>query len=542
MKSIRSFFAGAILGICILFSTSAVAQPGYLVPEGGGQYVDKFMSEFLALNKVKDPKVLIVPQARKVPKASSITLASRAFKKGGVQHIEVLDLSDLAKARKAIEDSDIIWMTGGSQTVLRRALQEADLVNLLHKKHKEGALIGGMSAGASVQSNVMMASGKKNPETGEWNTKLSHGLGLWSGVIIDQHFTDRNRLERLEEAIRMRPDQLGIGIDENAGVAYNGGNTFRVIGGTTVTVVKALNPSAKKDKIKLEVTVLKSGDEYVMDAVPSADDAHIAEGKGFFEFSVPERLDGKKMRVFYYRPAGDVTEMPVLFVMHGMLRNPDVYRDNWVALADEHKVLVVVPEFSKEDFPGSWAYNYGNIVTSKGVEIDEKYWSYSLIDPIFETVVKLTGSKAKQYDLFGHSAGSQFAHRFFLFNKDTKANRVVASNAGSYMMLDRDIDFPWGLGNTPVNKEYLKAAFSKQLVVQLGENDNDPNHHQLPKGKVAMQQGAHRLERGQYFFKTAQEFAKKEGLPFNWSIRTVPGAGHENKKMAVDAAKFLYGK
>ncbi|NGF57105.1 alpha/beta hydrolase [Parapedobacter sp. SGR-10] len=270
-------------------------------------------------------------------------------------------------------------------------------------------------------------------------------------------------------------------------------------------------------------------------------EAQITEGKGYFEFSDNEHLEGKKMRIFYYRPTGDVTRMPILFVMHGMLRNADVYRDNWVSLADKHKVLVIVPEFSNKDFPGSRAYNYGNVLTKGGNSVDEKYWSYSLIDPIFDYVVKITDSKVQLYDLFGHSAGSQFAHRFFLFNKDTKANRVVASNAGSYMVLDQHIAFPWGLKGTPVDKEHLRVAFAKQLVVQLGENDNDPNHHQLPKGKEAMKQGEHRFERGQYFFKTAREVAEKEGMSFNWSIRTVPGVGHQNGKMAVDAAEFLYG-
>lgn len=271
-------------------------------------------------------------------------------------------------------------------------------------------------------------------------------------------------------------------------------------------------------------------------------EAQIKQGKGLFEFTAYEHLDGKKMSVYYYLPVGDVSNMPVLFVMHGVLRNADVYRDNWVDLANKYKVLVIVPEFSQENFPRVRSYNYGNVLSKNGFSVDEKYWSYSLIDPIFDYVVKLTGSKSTQYDLFGHSAGSQFAHRFFMFKKNSKANRIVASNAGSYMALNNTVEFPFGLKGTGIGKDRLKKVFSKKLVVQLGEEDNDPNARHLPKDKEAMKQGAHRFERGHYFYKTAKKVAQAEGLDFNWEIRTVSEVAHNNAGMAIDAAAYLYGK
>lgn len=269
--------------------------------------------------------------------------------------------------------------------------------------------------------------------------------------------------------------------------------------------------------------------------------AQIEVGAGHFEFSEYAPLENKKIRVFYYRPTGNVTEMPILFVMHGVLRNADEYRDNWIQLADHYKVLVIVPEFTTEHFPGSRAYNFGNVQNKDGQPVAEKDWSYSLIDPIFDAVVRHTGSDATGYDLFGHSAGSQFAHRLFFLKTNTRADRIVASNAGSYMMPTLSIDFPFGLGKTAADAEQLKKALSKQLIVQLGEADNDPDAPYLPKGRESMKQGAHRFERGINFYNTARELAEKEGVSFNWKIRTVPGVGHENGEMAVDAAAFLYG-
>lgn len=266
----------------------------------------------------------------------------------------------------------------------------------------------------------------------------------------------------------------------------------------------------------------------------------LPEGKGVFEFSGHPALKGESMRVFYHRPTGDVTNLPVLFVMHGVNRNADTYRNNWVELSEKHKILVIVPEFSKEQFPGSRMYNYGNLRTKDGTMNPEEEWSYSLIDPIFEHVKKTTGNRAKQYDLFGHSAGSQFAHRFFLFKQNTKVNRVVAANAGTYTMLDLDIDFPFGLKEMNYHERKLKNALERKLIVQLGEEDTDPNHRNLNVSPEAMKQGKHRLERGENFYAKAKELANTLNADFKWTIRKVPRAEHNNAKMAQDIAGHLY--
>lgn len=268
--------------------------------------------------------------------------------------------------------------------------------------------------------------------------------------------------------------------------------------------------------------------------------AQLTEGSGMFEFSAYPGLAGKTMRIFYHKPTGEVGDMPILFVMHGVLRNAETYRDNWVELSDTYKVLVIVPEFSNELFPGSRSYNYGNLRSSSGTLNDEQHWSFSLLDPIFDDVVSRSGSKQQRYDLFGHSAGSQFVHRFFLFKRHSKANRVVAANAGGYTMLDLDVDFPYGLKGMGFDTERLSHVLGRELIIQLGEEDIDPAHRHLNVSAEAMRQGRHRLERGMTFFSSAKELAKRLNIDFKWNVRLVPGVAHENEKMAVDIAQYLY--
>lgn len=238
-------------------------QKGYLVTAGGGPMDKDFALKLLSLSPAKNPRVLIIPHAAKILN-TYLEKTQFLFANAGVKDIEVLDLSNPKQAIAMIEESDIIWMSGGGQVRLRKALEEVGVEKAILKKIKEGAVVGGTSAGASVQSSVMMASSKRNSETKALIPTLSYGLGLWPEVIIDQHFSERQRLERLEVAVKKHPHLLGIGIDESTAVLYNGGDTFEVVGKGTVTVLQAINPKADTDKIELVKVILHEGDIYEM--------------------------------------------------------------------------------------------------------------------------------------------------------------------------------------------------------------------------------------------------------------------------------------
>ena len=94
---------------------------------------------------------------------------------------------------------------------------------------KKGIVIGGSSAGAAIQSKVMIQSGKEQPLIGQ-------GFDLLPNAIVDQHFLKRTRLNRLIEAIRQHPDRRGFGVDEGNCLVLNGASA-RVVGLSYVIVV-----------------------------------------------------------------------------------------------------------------------------------------------------------------------------------------------------------------------------------------------------------------------------------------------------------------
>jgi poly(3-hydroxybutyrate) depolymerase len=255
--------------------------------------------------------------------------------------------------------------------------------------------------------------------------------------------------------------------------------------------------------------------------------------------SFPFEQGGHQLTVWHYQPAAATADTPVLFVLHGVGRNAEDYLNDWIAQADLHNFLLVVPEFSKTQFPGEEAYNSGNLFDAAGSLRPRDQWSFSMIEPIFDRVRAQLGSRRTDYMIYGHSAGAQFVHRFLYFVPQARVTRAVAANAGWYMLPELATPFPYGLQGAPTDEAALRTALARPLVVLLGEADTDEQHQSLRHTPESDAQGLNRLARGHYFFAHAQAAAAALGAPFHWRLATVPGVAHINKDMAPFAARHL---
>lgn len=264
--------------------------------------------------------------------------------------------------------------------------------------------------------------------------------------------------------------------------------------------------------------------------------------KGASQFSFVDPVQPKRpFKVFIYRPSKFKPKTsPVLFVMHGMKRNGEEYRDPWITHAVKHKALLVVPEFSKASFPSSSDYNCGRVLDARGELIPKEQWSFRLIESLFDEVRARTEVAAERYHIYGHSAGSQFVHRLVLQMPEARIERAVCANAGSYSMPDFGVDYPYGLGKSAANLESLESSFALEVIVLLGKLDTDENSSSLPKARHAMAQGPHRLARGRNFFETSKLIAQDLECDFAWKLRVVNGVGHTNSGMSRAAAKALF--
>lgn len=247
-------------------------------------------------------------------------------------------------------------------------------------------------------------------------------------------------------------------------------------------------------------------------------------------FAEPSGAAPGPMNVFLHRPSGWRPGGPAVVALHGMGRNAAGYRDSWIAPAEAHGFLLICPEFSEAQFPGMRFYNFGN------VQAPEPEWTFAALDRAVDAALGMPG---RPFALYGHSAGAQFVHRYLLLTGAPRARRIVIANAGWYSWPSLDIAFPHGLGQIAATEPGLRAALARPVTILLGEADNDPAHHQLRRDAATDAQGLHRFERGQNFFAAARGAAEARGLPFGWSLATVPGVAHSGAGMAPAAADIL---
>lgn len=259
-------------------------------------------------------------------------------------------------------------------------------------------------------------------------------------------------------------------------------------------------------------------------------------GKGSFVYSQA----GKQVHVWYFLPAEAQPDTPVVIVMHGVGRNGEDYLNDWLPHAQKAKFLLVVPEFSKREFPGVEGYNCGNTVNTAGRALPREQWSFNMIEPIFDVVRARTGNRSERYRLFGHSAGSQFVQRFVYFVPTARLEAVVCANAGWYMLPDLSVSFPYGLKNTPVTEADLRHALSLPLTVLLGTSDVDPEAQSLRHTPEADAQGLYRFARGKFFVRHAEEVARKYQMPLVWRQAVAPDVAHSDKDIAPFAMLQLF--
>lgn len=131
-----------------------------------------------------------------------------------------------------------VFFTGGDQTRLTTVLGGTLTDSALQRLAQGGTIVlGGTSAGAAMMSGTMILGGAA-PGVTRAAVRTGPGLEFLPGVVIDMHFAERGRLNRLLTAIALYPHELGLGIDEDTAILA-ADDRFEVLGSGSVTVVDA---------------------------------------------------------------------------------------------------------------------------------------------------------------------------------------------------------------------------------------------------------------------------------------------------------------
>jgi cyanophycinase len=171
---------------------------------------------------------------------TTFTVLKNEFKKYGFNDIEVIHTKDRKIANtdafvKPLKRATAVWLSGGRQWRSADVYLGTKVHEELFKLLERGGIIGGASAGASIQGSFL-ARGSREKNGGYYIMGGQEtGFGFITNIAIDQHHLVRNRQFDMFELLEKRPEILGIGIDENTAILVEN-NKFEVIGDRYVTI------------------------------------------------------------------------------------------------------------------------------------------------------------------------------------------------------------------------------------------------------------------------------------------------------------------
>ncbi len=155
-----------------------------------------------------------------------------------ILHIEKREQASDPEVLKRLQAADVVMFTGGDQLRLTSILGGTPFHDIILDKYKnEDFIYAGTSAGAAAASNNMIYEGSSSEALLKGEVKITSGLGLIDGVIIDTHFVQRGRIGRLFQAVVGNPKVLGIGLGEDTGLLITNNIQMEAIGSGLVILV-----------------------------------------------------------------------------------------------------------------------------------------------------------------------------------------------------------------------------------------------------------------------------------------------------------------
>ncbi len=218
-------------------------QRGYVIPIGGGEErleAPIILRRFVELCGGKKARIIVIPTASRLQDTGDNYV--EVFENLGVKEVITLPINSRADAQRedyadTLTNADGIFMTGGNQLRLSTILGGTPIAQAIRRANAAGTHIAGTSAGAAIMPEHMISGGPTGALPNEQGVTLTPGLGLINKIILDQHFSQRNRLGRLLSAVSYNPFATGIGICEDTAVFIDPNGVLDVVGSGCVTVI-----------------------------------------------------------------------------------------------------------------------------------------------------------------------------------------------------------------------------------------------------------------------------------------------------------------
>lgn len=236
---------------------------------------DDMWQVFLELAGGDSAKLVVIPTAfdeNSINYDPEFKILERDFKARGFTDIQFMHTRDSLFADtdefvEPLKSATAVWLEGGRQWRLADAYLNTKTYTELKDVLNRGGIIGGHSAGASIQGSYLVRGGRGDDGNYQIMGDPEVGFGFVTNTAFDQHHLYRNRQYDMFELLKIRPELLGVGIDEDTGILVQG-NEFEVIGNKYVAIYDGTFWSPYYNEIDTLETgenkfyLLKNGDKY----------------------------------------------------------------------------------------------------------------------------------------------------------------------------------------------------------------------------------------------------------------------------------------
>ncbi len=250
----RSAWRGvsAMLGIALLLAPTSLALAqeessaqtvvgpanGSLVVIGGALRSDEIYQRFIELAGGPNAHIVLIPTAGGADDYDESYRGVETWRRQGATNLTLLHTADPAEADtdafvEPLTTATGVYFFGGRQWRLVDAYAGTKTEEALRGVLERGGVIGGSSAGATIQGSFLVRGDTEGNELMMGDHQV--GFGYLRDVAVDQHVLRRNRHFDLIEVIEAHPELLGIGIDENTAIVVRG-DEFEVVGESLVLV------------------------------------------------------------------------------------------------------------------------------------------------------------------------------------------------------------------------------------------------------------------------------------------------------------------
>ena len=240
-KKCTLVFMILVLAVFSVQAAEVGPSKGSLVIIGGSMQDPEIFGRFLELAGGPDAPIVIIPTAGGDENYDQYWSGLTRYRNAGAKNLTVLHTKDRSVANtenfiRPIKEARGVFFSGGRQWRLADSYLNTRTHEELFALLDRGGVIGGSSAGATIQGSFLVRGDTKG------NTAMIgdhlEGFGFLKNVGIDQHLLKRNRQFDMIEVIEKHPELLGIGIDEDTAIVVHG-DRFEVIGQGYVAIYDA---------------------------------------------------------------------------------------------------------------------------------------------------------------------------------------------------------------------------------------------------------------------------------------------------------------